>query len=414
MESKPIKIDNSKFQSKWESKLFWAEITMGSAFVIFVILFCVHQPWLKWDYAIDNTKWGTFGDFIGGVIGTACAYISLRLLVKNLKEQEKANEYLKASNYRSSEVYELQLVHKNISSLSRLYRQIINGFKSKDGKCGVDAMNAVAKELYDNYVCSEKDNMEKRIEDARKLFDAQYITHRDTMAVYYRLLYQIFQIIWQSELKGDKKALLSKMQRSQFAENELLLLRYNCLTPNGMKMRFYVNQFNLLKHLPLSHLLEFKKWVKDLDDVQRNRLDTECVALKKCIKNMLIKDGKVEVHNIEYSKKYQGKITIPADKKECHFELVRYTKEETSEDITSMDQVLDKWDDQKLRDFFVDFFMYVFDYSNFSQFNNISELSITHDIKTDNNGKKHTIWTFVRKDKSPLIVSMPQDEDPQN
>lgn len=414
MESKPIKIDNSKFQSKWESKLFWAEITMGSAFVIFVILFCVHQPWLKWDYAIDNTKWGTFGDFIGGVIGTACAYISLRLLVKNLKEQEKANEYLKASNYRSSEVYELQLVHKNISSLSRLYRQIINGFKSKDGKCGVDAMNAVAKELYDNYVCSEKDNMEKRIEDARKLFDAQYITHRDTMAVYYRLLYQIFQIIWQSELKGDKKALLSKMQRSQFAENELLLLRYNCLTPNGMKMRFYVNQFNLLKHLPLSHLLEFKKWVKDLDDVQRNRLDTECVALKKCIKNMLIKDGKVEVHNIEYSKKYQGKITIPADKKECHFELVRYTKEETSEDITSMDQVLDKWDDQKLRDFFVDFFMYVFDYSNFSQFNNISELSITQDIKTENNGKKHTIWTLVRKDKSPLIVSMPQDEDPQN
>lgn len=387
---------------------------MGSAFVIFVILFCVHQPWLKWDYAIDNTKWGTFGDFIGGVIGTACAYISLRLLVKNLKEQEKANEYLKASNYRSSEVYELQLVHKNISSLSRLYRQIINGFKSKDGKCGVDAMNAVAKELYDNYVCSEKDNMEKRIEDARKLFDAQYITHRDTMAVYYRLLYQIFQIIWQSELKGDKKALLSKMQRSQFAENELLLLRYNCLTPNGMKMRFYVNQFNLLKHLPLSHLLEFKKWVKDLDDVQRNRLDTECVAIKKCIKNMLIKDGKVEVHNIEYSKKYQGKITIPADKKECHFELVRYTKEETSEDITSMDQVLDKWDDQKLRDFFVDFFMYVFDYSNFSQFNNISELSITHDIKTENNGKKHTIWTLVRKDKSPLIVSMPQDEDPQN
>lgn len=414
MESKPIKIDNSKFQSKWESKLFWAEITMGSAFVIFVILFCVHQPWLKWDYAIDNTKWGTFGDFIGGVIGTACAYISLRLLVKNLKEQEKANEYLKASNYRSSEVYELQLVHKNISSLSRLYRQIINGFKSKDGKCGVDAMNAVAKELYDNYVCSEKDNMEQRIEDARKLFDAQYIMHRDTMAVYYRLLYQIFQIIWQSELKGDKKALLSKMQRSQFAENELLLLRYNCLTPNGMKMRFYVNQFNLLKHLPLSHLLEFKKWVKDLDDVQRNRLDTECVALKKCIKNMLIKDGKVEVHNIEYSKKYQGKITIPADKKECHFELVRYTKEETSEDITSMDQVLDKWDDQKLRDFFVDFFMYVFDYSNFSQFNNISELSITHDIKTENNGKKHTIWTLVRKDKSPLIVSMPQDEDPQN
>lgn len=386
---------------------------MGLSFVIFVILFCIHQPWFRWNSAIDTTKWGTFGDFIGGILGTACAYVSLRLLVKNLKEQEKANEYLKASNDRNSEVFELQLIHENVSMLSNAYRQIIKGFKLNNGKSGVGAMSAIAQDLYENYVCSDSDPLEKRIEDARQLFDAKYIMYRDTMAVYYRLLYQIFQVIWQSELKGDKKALLSKMQRSQFTEDELLLLRYNCLTPNGTKMRFYVNQFNLLKHLPLSHLLEFKEWVKDLDEVQRNRLDTECVLLKKCIKNMLVKDGERESYNINYSSKYKGKITISTDKKECKFELVRYPQEKTSEDKTSMDQVLDKWNDQKMKNFFVDFFRYVFDYSNFSQFNQISELSITHDIKTENNGNMHTIWTLVKKNRSPLIVSMPQDEDPK-
>lgn len=220
-------------------------------------------------------------------------------------------------------------------------------------------------------------------------------------------------MIWQSDLKGDQKALLSKMQRSQFTEDELLLLRYNCLTSNGEKMRFYVNQFNILKHLPLSHLLEFKQWVKNLDDVQRNRLDTECIRLKKRIKNLLVEDkNKNEV--LDYSMKYQGKITISKDNRECHFELIRNSNVDTSKDITSMDKVLDKWNDQEVRDFFVDYFKYVFDYSNFSQFNKISELTINHDIKTENNGQKHTIWTLIRKDNCPLVVAMPQNEDPKN
>lgn len=117
---------------------------------------------------------------------------------------------------------------------------------------------------------------------------------------------------------------------------------------------------------------------------------------------------------MEYSTKYQGKITISKDNRECQFELIRNSNADTSEDITSMDKVLDKWNDQEIRDFFVDYFKYVFDYSNFSQFNKISELTINHDIKTENNGQKHTIWTLIKKDNCPLVVSMPQNEDPKN
>lgn len=414
MEGRLTPIDNSQFKSRWESKLTLAEISMGVSMVIFIFLFCVHQPWFKWNNTIDIPKWGTFGDFIGGIIGTACAYISVRLLVKNLKEQEKANEYLKASNDRSSEVYELQLVHENVMSLSNSRQKVLECLKFNEHTKGIDAITAIARDLYDNYQdAADSAAFEVRIDEARKCFDAKYITYRDTLSVYFRLLYQTFQVIWQSDLKGDKKALLSKMQRSQFTEDELLLLRYNCLTSNGEKMRFYVNQFNILKHLPLSHLLEFKRWVKNLNEVQRNRLDTECILLKKRIKNLLIEDkNKDEI--LDYSTKYQGKITISKDNRECHFELIRNSNVDTSEDITSMDKVLDKWDDQEIRDFFVDYFKYVFDYSNFSQFNKISELTINHDIKTENNGQKHTIWTLIRKDNCPLVVSMPQNEDPKN
>ena len=221
MEGKLTPIDNSQFKSSWENKLTWAEIAMGFSMAIFIFLFCIHQPWFKWSNTIDTTKWGTFGDFIGGIIGTACAYISVRLLVKNLKEQEKANEYLKASNDRSSEVYELQLVHENVMSLSNSRQKVLECLKFNENTKGIDAITAIASDLYVKYQDADSVGLEARIEEARKCFDAEYITYRDALAVYFRLLYQTFQVIWQSDLKGDQKALLSKMQRSQFTEDEL-------------------------------------------------------------------------------------------------------------------------------------------------------------------------------------------------
>ena len=82
-------IENSKFKPKWENKLFWAELLMGISFICIAILFCMHQPWFNWDDAIDTDKWSSFGEFTGGILGTACAYISLRLLVKKLKRTGK-------------------------------------------------------------------------------------------------------------------------------------------------------------------------------------------------------------------------------------------------------------------------------------------------------------------------------------
>lgn len=414
MGSEVTKVENSKFNSKWENKLLVAEWLMGISFICAIVLFCIHQPWFVWANAIDTSKWGTFGDFIGGVLGTACAYISLRLLVKNLKEQEKSNDYLRESNNRSSEVSELQLVHEDISTLLESYNRVINTYKKSDDSIGQKAIRDIATDLLNSYKEDNNDPIKSRIEEARKLFDKKYIIHRDSMSVHFRLLYQIFQIIWLSDIKGEKKAMLSKMLRSQFTEHELLLLRYNCLTSNGKKMRFYVNQFNLLKHLPITHLLEFKKWVKDLDDVQRNRLDSECISIRKCIKNLLLKDeNKEEKQQLNDSNRYNGAISISADKKTCHFELVRNTQESSSVDITSIDNVLDKWNDEEMKNFFVDFFKYIFDYSNFSQFNKMNDLEVKHDVKTEQNGEKHTIWTMVKKDRSPLVISMSQAADPQ-
>lgn len=43
----------------------------------------------------------------------------------------------------------------------------------------------------------------------------------------------------------------------------------------------------------------------------------------------------------------------------------------------------------------------------------MNDLEVKHDVTTEQNGKKHTIWTMVKKDRSPLVISMSQAADPQ-
>lgn len=402
------KINNSIFKSKWESKIRKAEVCLVISFFVLFVLFCVFQ----YRGTIDVSIWGICGDFIGGLYGTVVAYISLRLLVNTLKEQEKSNSFMCDSNNRSREVSELQLVHEHISTLLESYNRVINSYEfvsELGSENGREAIKDIANSMF--YEFKGSGDITDRIDEARKSFDTKYIKYRECMSVHYRLLFQIFQIIGQSDLKGKKKAMLSKMIRSQFSEDELLLLRYNCLTDNGRKMRNYVNQFNLLKHLPLTRLLEFKKWVEALESVQKNRLDTECIAIKKSIKNLLGNDID-RACDLKYSSRYQGLMKVSEDKKEFRFEIVRSDSYPSSIDETSMDKVLDNWKDENIKDFFVDFFKYVFDYSNYSQFNKVDDLNIKCDIRIEESGKKHTVWISVKKVNSPLVINMPYDVDP--
>lgn len=414
MGSKVTPIENSKFHIKWRNQLYWADCLMVISIVAFIAIFCVHQPLFQIANSIDTSKWGSFGDFIGGLLGTTCAYISVRILVKTLKEQKVANDYLKSTLERSSEVYELQLLHENLSTLLESYHRAKETYVYSNGdKKGDAALKCISDDMSTRQI-STTNSLIDRIDEARKLFESQYIQYRETMSVHYRLLYQIFQLIWQSKIKDDKKVILAKMLRSQFSEHELLLLRYNCVTSNGIKMQLFVNQFNLLKHLPLSHLLEFKPLITDLDSIEKNRLDTECLILRKSIKDLLLRENnKDETQNFNYSDRYKGILTIYKEKRECKFELIKNTRKAANSDPTSMDRVFEKWNDTQIKTFYVDYFSYIFDFSNFSQFNKLSDLTIDKDIKTEDSGKKHTIWAVVKKSNSRLVISMSQILDPQ-
>ncbi len=101
----------------------------------------------------------------------------------------------------------------------------------------------------------------------------------------------------------------------------MILLRYNCQTQNGKAMRTYVNHFNLLKHIPMMSMLEFRKW-KDfiVDSHERSALDSLFITLRKMMTSGLDKD---EVFNMEYelSSRYKFIIAYSDDFKEMTLRL---------------------------------------------------------------------------------------------
>ena len=72
--------------------LFWIEIICLLIGGVSLLLFSIGRTLFNWGGEIDNELWGQYGDFIGGIVGTLISYISVRLLVRNLREQIKRME----------------------------------------------------------------------------------------------------------------------------------------------------------------------------------------------------------------------------------------------------------------------------------------------------------------------------------
>lgn len=56
-----------------------------------IILFSLNREFDN-EYPIDNGLFGTYGDFIGGVVGTIIAFYSAFLLVKTLQRPRKSEQ----------------------------------------------------------------------------------------------------------------------------------------------------------------------------------------------------------------------------------------------------------------------------------------------------------------------------------
>lgn len=414
--------DNPKKEKEkvFPINLFWIEVICLFVGGAALVLFCIGRTLFDYGDMIDNEVWGHFGDFIGGVIGTLISYISVRLLVRNLREQMKANKQQEENNTQNARVYELQQFNEMFKLLFSQYQETISNYKHSNADNGRKSMIAITNEIKRHGASIKEDSYQEREKHALSIFDGYYVNYHDVAPVHFRIIYRIFQLIDEAYISEEQRRDVAKIMRCQLSEEELFLLRYNCKSPYGAKMRIYVNRYNLQKHLPILSLLEFSPFRYALaDDKQRNRLNTELSVIRKEVRDLFLKQGaETKEFEIKYSLRYQINIEVSADNKDFKIELTKNENYEVSQVDTNLDIVLEILGHDKIRQLLYDLVCEIFVYSNFSLYNNYESLKIVHDSQILEQAKIKKYYVCVTKEvegkKYPLICTQKQLDNPIN
>lgn len=215
--------------------------------------------------------------------------LSICLLVETLKEQRATSKEQRVfTEKQQKSTNDQQTGTLFFHLLKHLQREVSDlNITTEDGRyTNKDFFEELRRELQEGFISTG--SYKKDVTQALSSYFKLYAKH-PRLGSYFWILYRICEVIDQSRLDGIDKAKYIKILRAQLTNSELLLLRYNAQTPHGKKFKHYINEYNLLKHLPIFELLEFKRWWGDLEDkpVDRLRVSVFCDDLKHEIKKLL-------------------------------------------------------------------------------------------------------------------------------
>ena len=248
------------------------------------------------------------------------------MLVKTLQNQVDSNANMKITNDEIArtngviiDLDTLQLFDNKFQIFFNQYKDAIASYDAT-GKNGRQKLEQLVEGFIKQDFSNNQDYKRKN-KAAVNLYEDFYSKNRRELSIHFRLLYLLVRLLAEADIEEYDRVQYAKCVRGQLSEGEMILLRYNCQTQNGKAMRTYVNHFNLLKHIPMMSMLEFRKW-KDLikDSNERSALDSLFITLRKMMTSGLDKD---EVFGMEYelSSRYKFIITYSDGFKEMTLSL---------------------------------------------------------------------------------------------
>ncbi len=315
-------VSEATYEAKTEKKKSWNRFIVIAAFsgvaiiACFVMFLWKQVGWFDWKASVNNELLGTLGDFVGGILGTLIAIYSIAMLVKTLNAQIDSNANMKVTNDNVIKTNNAQikldtqqLFDNKFQVFFDQYKDTISAYVADKGLNGRQALEAIVA----SFVATPFNNKlvyKKRVKASVREFEAFYAENREQLAVHFRELYQLMRLVAESDIDEEDRVLYAKCIRGQLSDGELVILRYNCLTDNGIAMRRFVNHFNLLKHLPLMSLFEFRTWADMLPDKHmRSALDSAFITLRKIMKEGNYSDEAVTLQDLELSSRYVIKMS---------------------------------------------------------------------------------------------------------
>lgn len=425
-----VKKEEGKLDNRFRKQIcIWVAV-FAVVLIVLSIAYCWNYPKfivLKEDWNLDAERFGQFGDFFGGVIGSIITLTSFIFLYYAFKEQRLANvethetnkmiiqqnEFLKKQDDQHLYWERLSQFDTQFNTLLSLYEDSLNGYQNEDKQCGRKVLNQKVSSYLTSTSFENSDGYTKRIQAASNKFNGFIIKYRTLINAHMRLFYQLLILLDTPYVEDSNKIIYLKIIRSQLTDEELILIRYNCLTKRGQKMQMPVFRYNILKHLPLLDLFEFKKYKQYLTQQQANLLSDELIFWKKNICS-LFRQNTYDEESVKFEKKfgkrYAMSINVSSDKKNYEF-LLKKTPRLPGRNYEPMIPVLDKFSDEELENLLVDFHTEVFRHTHFRMYNRQRSIDIKHSRSNEGN---ETIFSIRVSYDNPIIVSYSQIQEPGN
>ena len=387
-------------------------LIFGFTIVVLFLVFVWHQPFsIGGNFVVNHELFGTYGDFIGGVIGTLFAILAALLMFSTLKSQreqtEKTNnlqaEIAEAAKQSQENLAELQSYEAKLQRFNSLFFELLSLFCSQrselndtileGGKTKANFFDIKMEELYKKY--SPSTSYGKSTNKATGDYLEFYLKNASELAPIFRSLYRLIDMIENEDIDEDEKRKYAKIVRAQLGEGELFFLRYNAMTEYGKKFIDYITKYNLLKHIPPMSLMEFKVYRRIMDRATENTslgMNIFIQKLRKVIYDRTVNRSNYDdLQNIEISS--HSKYEIYIDMSEPNSTVLRIINHTNTQNKSTIFKAFTQFSDNELMGFMKYILKELYEGSNFKTFNIRDNCNLKYNVKMHHD-KTNDILTY--------------------
>lgn len=242
-----------------------------SRFFVAVLFVITIAGYFIWFFAIqnqslstDSSVWGTFGDFVGGLLNPLIAYsafywLTVSVIVQKQELAETKQALIDSSKAQEEQVkqYKIQRFENTFFNMLSLQNEILNTvvFNSKsisplnnpedESSASRSAFSSILR-----WIDSEDGNEEGQFSTLNN-YDLFQVQANQVVGHYYRNFYQIIKFIGDSGLCDDDKEKYARILRAQLSSDEIAVLFFNCLSPkvDSGQFKSFVITYKMLEHL---------------------------------------------------------------------------------------------------------------------------------------------------------------------
>ena len=259
--------DDEKLYGAIPAIIRFVPAVAGIALVVSVAVYVFH---FSGGLADNHSRWGEFGDYLGGILNPIFALLALLALLFTIvlqsRELRNSTRELPTSALalkEQSASLKTQNFERTFFAMVRLHHDIIKDLDLVTARHGRPSpgSSTVGRDCFRVFF----DKLKSDHEDATRTFTGHgqqiivqnaylrfYEKHQHDVAHYFRNLHRILKFVDESAVAN--KTEYTGILRAQLSSYELALLFYNALHPAGDKLKQHVERYAMLENLNLELL----------------------------------------------------------------------------------------------------------------------------------------------------------------